>query len=104
MSTLKDIENSLNEVIEFKKGNRENFRVTSVIPKTIDVISLRTSLNLSQDKFADKYGFSVGTLRNWEQGRRQPDGAARTLLLLIENNSKMVDDILDSFIQKSARG
>lgn len=103
MSDLLNLEKSLSEIIEFKKGNDDNFRVTSVIPKNIDVASIRNNLHLSQNEFANKYGFSVATIRNWEQGRRMPDGAARTLLLLIEHNPNMVNNFLDSFSQKSAQ-
>ncbi len=101
MSELINLEKSLSEVVEFKKGNDDRFRVTSVIPKTIDVASIRNSLHLSQNAFANKYGFSVATLRNWEQGRRQPAGAARTLLLLIEHNPNVVNNLLDSLSNKA---
>ena len=45
-----------------------------------DVAAVREQLGLSQPKMAALMGISVGTLRNWEQGRRRPEGAARTLL------------------------
>jgi len=45
-----------------------------------DVRSIRNHYGLSQAKFADVLGISVSTLRNWEQGRRKPEGAARVLL------------------------
>lgn len=45
-----------------------------------DVRSIRSRYRLSQAKFADMLGISVSTLRNWEQGRRKPEGAARVLL------------------------
>ncbi|MEI6205335.1 MAG: helix-turn-helix domain-containing protein [Desulfuromonadales bacterium] len=48
-------------------------------PET-EVRALRAQFGLSQDKFADLVGISVGTLRNWEQGRRKPEGPARVLL------------------------
>ena len=41
---------------------------------------LRERMQLSQPRFAAMLGISVGTLRNWEQGRRQPHGPARALL------------------------
>ena len=40
--------------------------------------------NLSQDKFANLLGISVGTLKNWEQGRRKPTGPANVLLNIAE--------------------
>ncbi|RII30091.1 MAG: hypothetical protein CXR30_09895 [Geobacter sp.] len=48
-------------------------------PET-EVRALREQFGLSQAKFADLVGISVGTLRNWEQGRRKPEGPARVLL------------------------
>jgi putative transcriptional regulator len=45
-----------------------------------DVRSIRKKYGLSQEKFAILLGISVSTLRNWEQGRRKPEGAARVLL------------------------
>lgn len=45
-----------------------------------DVRSIRNHYRLSQAKFAGMLGISVSTLRNWEQGRRKPEGAARVLL------------------------
>jgi putative transcriptional regulator len=44
------------------------------------VAALRARFQLSQAKFAALLGISTGTLRNWEQGRREPEGAARVLL------------------------
>ena len=45
---------------------------------------LRMALGLTQEEFAVAYGIPVGTLRDWEQGRREPDQASKTLLKLIE--------------------
>jgi putative transcriptional regulator len=46
----------------------------------IEVRELRSRFGLTQDKFAALMGISVGTLRNWEQRRRKPEGPARVLL------------------------
>jgi len=46
----------------------------------LDVAALRARFKLSQAKFATLLGISVGTLQNWEQNRRQPEGPARVLL------------------------
>jgi putative transcriptional regulator len=48
--------------------------------ETPDVAALRARFGLSQAKFAALLGISVGTLRNWEQNRRHPDGPAKVLL------------------------
>lgn len=49
----------------------------------IDVRAVRRKLGLTQAEFARRFGFPLGTLRNWEQGIRTPQGPARTLLLVI---------------------
>jgi len=48
--------------------------------KPIEIKSIRHKLHVSQGKFARLIGISEDTLRNWEQGRTYPDGAARALL------------------------
>ena len=60
------------------KGTMQPSR-TFEFPET-EVRALREQFGLSQDKFAGLVGISVGTLRNWEQGRRKPVGPARVLL------------------------
>ena len=55
-----------------------------------DVAAIRGRTGLSQAAFARQIGVSVGTLRNWEQGRRFPDGPARVLLALLEKDPGIV--------------
>lgn len=52
--------------------------------------AVRTGLGLSQEGFASLIGISVATLRNWEQGRRTPDGPARVLLQVAARNPEAV--------------
>ena len=52
----------------------------------LDVRGIRAVTGLSQAKFAELLSIEVSTLRNWEQGRREPTGAARALLRAIRNN------------------
>jgi putative transcriptional regulator len=52
----------------------------------IDVRRIRAVTGLSQAKFAELLSIEVATLRNWEQGRREPTGPARALLRAIHNN------------------
>jgi putative transcriptional regulator len=56
-----------------------------VIPPSAaeDVKHLRQKLGLSQEQFAQRFGFSVETIRNYEQGHRKPNGPARVLLRVI---------------------
>jgi putative transcriptional regulator len=55
-----------------------------------DVRLIRRRLRLSQDKFSMLLGISAATLRNWEQRRRKPQGAARVLLRVAAKNPKSV--------------
>lgn len=62
------------------------------VPKEIDVRGLRERLGLSREQFAMRYGFEVGTLRNWETGRRDLDAAARSYLRVISNDPEHVEE------------
>ncbi|MCD6374406.1 MAG: helix-turn-helix domain-containing protein [Caldisericaceae bacterium] len=64
--------------------------------KNPNVKSIRQKYGLSQNKFAQLLGISPATLRNWEQGRRKPEGPARVLLMVAE---KHPEAILDSVYQ-----
>jgi putative transcriptional regulator len=68
------------------RGEVEPARVVNVAAETVDVGALRKKFKLSQPKFAALLGISVGTLRNWEQGRRLPEGPARVLLRVAAEN------------------
>ena len=59
-----------------------------------DVKQLRERMRLSQPRFAAMLGISVGTLRNWEQGRRRPEGPARALLRVAAVHPEAVLDAL----------
>ena len=57
-----------------------------------DVPNIRHHLGLTQEKFAMLLGISLATLRNWEQGRRKPEGPARILLCIVAKHPKAVLD------------
>ena len=57
-----------------------------------DVSAIRRHLGLTQQKFAELLGISPATLRNWEQGRRKPEGAARVLLCVAARYPEAVLD------------
>jgi len=60
----------------------------------VNVRGIRAKTGLTQAAFAARYGFAVGTLRDWEQGRKQPEPATRTLLLVIERDPDLVATIV----------
>ena len=59
------------------------------------VWKFRQGYGLCQEKFAALMGISVGTLRNWEQGRRRPEGSARVLLRVVAAHPEAVLDVAD---------
>jgi putative transcriptional regulator len=72
---------------ELKRG--EHGRVINVP----DVANIRTKTGLSQVRFAELLGVSARTLQDWEQGRRAPSGAARTLLLVADRNPRALLEV-----------
>ena len=57
------------------------------------VASVREKTGLSKSRFAEPLGISIRTLQEWEQGRRAPSGAARTLLLIAAKNPGVLLDV-----------
>ena len=72
---------------ELKRG--EHGRITNVP----SVARIREKTGLSQSRFAELLGVSIRTLQEWEQGRRVPSGAARTLLLIAAKNPEVLLDV-----------
>jgi putative transcriptional regulator len=58
-----------------------------------DIAKTREKTGLSQSRFAELLGVSVRTLQDWEQGRRAPSGAARTLLMIAAKNPKALLEV-----------
>lgn len=67
---------------EIKRGEHGR---TTVLPS---VATIRRKTGLSQARFSELLGVSVRTLQEWEQGRRSPSGAARTLLFIAAHDPK----------------
>lgn len=57
------------------------------------IISVRKKIGLSQSEFAKLLGVSVRTLQEWEQGRRQPSGAAKTLIAIAERHPNILKEL-----------
>ena len=60
------------------------------VPRDINVRAMRRKLKLSQNQFAQRFGFTAARIRDWEQGRSRPDGAIRAYLTVIEKDPQAV--------------
>jgi putative transcriptional regulator len=90
----KQLIGALEEALADARGERTGVRRRIVrVPVEVDVKAIRRRLKMSQREFATRFGFSIGTLQNWERGHRRPEGAARALLKVIE---KRPDAVLDA--------
>jgi putative transcriptional regulator len=71
--------------------------------KPTDVKRIRANYKLSQGQFAKMIGISVATLRNWEQGRRSPDGPAKVLLQVAFKHPDAVWDVVQPLTRTRTR-
>lgn len=84
----------LREAVAIAKGDLKPARIH--VPKKVDVKAIREGLGLSQVEFAARFGFSVSSVRNWEQNRRTPDGPARAYLQVIQHDAETVQKALSA--------
>ena len=79
------------------RGGKTKLRTTMVdLPRAVEVPAIRKELGLSQEQFAGLLGVSVATLRNWEQGRRTPEGPAIALLRIAARHPRILRENLRS--------
>jgi len=83
---------SVRQAGRIRRGKVKPARVFTFRPA--DIKSIRLKLGKSQSEFALMIGVSLATLQNWEQGRRMPEGPARSLLKVAADNPKAVADAL----------
>lgn len=92
MGTVKLAERDIG--LEILEGLRELKRGEVGRVVTVPAVStIRESTSLSQARFAELLGVSVRTLQEWEQGRRAPSGAARTLLRIAARNPQALVEV-----------
>lgn len=95
MSKVADsIRRGLEQAIAFAEGKADENVYGVHVPERIDVKAIRSKLAMTQEEFAGRFGFSVRTLRHWEQGARQPEGPARAYLLVIDRAPQAVQAAL----------
>jgi putative transcriptional regulator len=95
MSAIADsIRRGLQEALAYAEGKADESAYRVYVPEKIDVKAIRTKLDMTQEEFARRFGFSVNTLRHWEQGQRQPEGPTRAYLLVISRAPDAVQNAL----------
>lgn len=86
-----DLVESIREMKAIEKGRKKPSR-TFELPEP-DARKIRALFGLTQADFARMMGISVGTLRNWEQGIRRPEGPARVLLHVVARHPEAVKEV-----------
>jgi putative transcriptional regulator len=82
----------LTEALEIARGNAKPTKL--YVPAEINVRGIRKKLGLSQDDFAQEFGFTINQIRDWEQGRSRPLDGLRAYLMIIERNPQAVLNLL----------
>jgi DNA-binding transcriptional regulator YiaG len=77
-------------------ARRRKRLIRGVFESGTDIAALRAFTRLTQAEFARAIGISVHTLRNWEQGRRRPDGPALALLRIAARHPRIIRENLAS--------
>lgn len=85
-----------NEALAFAEGRADATCYRIHVPSAFDVKGLRQQLRLTQAEFSARFGFNIGRLRDWEQGRSVPDSAVRAYLKVIAKDPSAVDRALEA--------
>ena len=92
---MTDIPELTNEDFERAISRRQRSRlIRGQFESGDDILALRTFVGLTQEAFAQALGISVHTLRNWEQGRRNPEGPALALLRIAARHPRIIRENL----------
>ncbi|MEE8188776.1 MAG: type II toxin-antitoxin system MqsA family antitoxin [Kiloniellales bacterium] len=86
----KDLIDGMKEAVAHARGEIELPTRVVEVPETVDVAAIRKRLRLSQERFAEYFGFTVASVREWEQKRRRPERTARVLLRVIDRDPEAV--------------
>ena len=90
----REIESALGEVLAHIRGEAELPCLIVHDPTTGRIVAIRKRFRLSRPKFADRFGLDVRVLQERDQGRRNPDRAARVLLTVIDRPPEVVVKVL----------
>jgi putative transcriptional regulator len=89
-----EIVSGLADAISIAKGEADPKTFRAHVPDAVDVKAVRKRTGLSQNAFADRYGFTAAAVRDWEQHRRTPDRSTRAYLKVIAKNPAAVQEAL----------
>ena len=87
---LSDEGAALLKAVEEMKGRK---KARTYSPEQLLAISARQSVNLTQREFAKLLNVSIHSVQDWEQGRRSPRGAAKTLLKIAQSHPKVLEQV-----------
>lgn len=90
-SAFDKISAGLEDAIAYAGGDETRGREV----KPVDLKAIRRSMNLTQDQFAKAYHLPLGTVRDWEQNRTQPDSGSRVYLKMIEADPVAVRKLVE---------
>src|SRR5215203_5514706 len=90
------IKAGLEDAKAYLEGSADAKSFAVHVPSRVNVKKIRTRLGLSQESFAQTYGFALSAVRDWEQGRREPERSARILLKVVEKEPEAVTRALAS--------
>lgn len=90
-SAFDKIAAGLDDAIAYAQGDKTRGRVAA----PLNVKAIREATGKSQPAFAEAFHLPVGTVRDWEQHRRQPDAPARVLLALIQADPARIEKMLE---------
>lgn len=89
-SAFDKIKAGLDDARGYLDGSADKRAFSVSVPAHVNVRKIRARLGLSQESFAQTYGFALSAVRDWEQGRRQPERSARILLKVVEKEPDAV--------------
>jgi putative transcriptional regulator len=89
-AAFEKIKAGLGDAKAYLEGSGDKTKYRIHVPARVNVKKIRTGLGLSQQSFAQTYGFALSAVRDWEQGRRQPERSARILLKIVEKEPDAV--------------
>jgi putative transcriptional regulator len=89
-AAFEKIKAGLEEAKAYVDGSGDKTKYRIHVPTRVNVKKIRARLGLSQESFAQTYGFALSAVRDWEQGRRQPERSARILLKIVEKEPEAI--------------